>query len=74
MHADRHTSRWVYTMFWTLTAIVILKNIFDCKIEYVCKRPLLPKEIANIKVTFVFENINLNTNGTKRSNRLCSCI
>ena len=19
MHADRHTSRWVYTMFWTLT-------------------------------------------------------
>ena len=26
MHADRHTSRWVYTMFWTLTEITgILK-------------------------------------------------
>ena len=26
MHADRHTSRGVYTMFWTLTIYVL----FDC--------------------------------------------
>ena len=23
MHADRHTSRWVYTIFWTLTTIAL---------------------------------------------------
>ena len=39
MHADRHTSRWVYTMFWTLTnscfillfgeKVVIIRNFGD---------------------------------------------
>ena len=28
MHADRHTSRWVYTMFWTLTSGVLRMSKF----------------------------------------------
>ena len=31
MHADRHTSRWVYTMFWTLTCINMVCGLYKKK-------------------------------------------
>ena len=40
MHADRHTSRWVYTMFWTLTRNRILNATYMEHLWLYCQQQL----------------------------------
>lgn len=59
MHADRHTSRWVYTMFWTLTPLIIIyMNIAICIIAY-NRIDSLKRVLVSLEQAYYDENVPL---------------